>query len=376
MVVFLSLTTPLVIIRIYTRYFINRRLWWDDYTCILSWVGLFGFAGIMFRTLKYGNGVDYWNVSKADAGRFAELFATIEIVARISMFLTKLSILLLFLRIFVPARMGKTKLYYSSWIVIWFNLLYCIALVLVVILQCVGKPNVPRGECIDTFALLITASLINVLTDLVMLIIPFRSVWELQMPTRRKIGLSLVFAFGMLALASSVARLGFQVVHAKDPNRTKVLITVALLAMAEQAIGIIVGCMPALPAFFHHINPSRQSKSSTPGRGDWRSSGTGRLGYWKAESMRVAANDPYLLSTECRELDDVENHRSISYKTNGTMTTIQGGLQNSPILSQKVECLHDNPNTHAVVSRSVQVESHPRLFQEDPASPQQARITK
>lgn len=30
MVISLSLATPLVLIRMYTRHFINQRLWWDD----------------------------------------------------------------------------------------------------------------------------------------------------------------------------------------------------------------------------------------------------------------------------------------------------------------------------------------------------------
>ena len=77
---------------------------------------------------------------------------------------------------------------------------------------------------------------------------------------------------------------------------------------------------------------------------------------------------------EYQELDEVENGRNISHKTNGTMTTIQGGLDKSPFLSQMVE-MHDSPNTRAVVSKSVHVESCPRPIEEDPA-PQQARTTK
>ena len=127
-----------------------------------------------------------------------QLFGDIEIVARISIFFTKLSILLLTIRIFVPPQSKKTKIWYASWAVIWFNLLYCIALVLVVILQCVNKKEIPGKTCIDTYSLLVTASIINVLSDLMMLAIPLVAVWDLKMPMRRKIGISVVFAVGML----------------------------------------------------------------------------------------------------------------------------------------------------------------------------------
>lgn len=112
------------------------------------------------------------------------------------MFFAKFSILLLFLRIFVPHQTRKTKIYLSIWGVIWFNLLYCIALVLTVILQCVGKVETPGKTCIDTYLLLVTASTINVLSDVMMLIIPLAAVWGLHLPVNRKIGLSVVFAVG------------------------------------------------------------------------------------------------------------------------------------------------------------------------------------
>lgn len=173
----------------------------------------------MLKCLKYGLAVNYWNVTADDGAHFTkvrnfkpfpcrrepsysteslQLFGNIEIVARISIFFTKLSILLLTIRIFVPAQSKRTKIWVASWAVIWFNLLYCIALVLVVILQCVNKKEIPGKTCIDTYSLLVTASMINVLSDLMMLAIPLIAVWDLKMPMRRKIGISVVFAVGML----------------------------------------------------------------------------------------------------------------------------------------------------------------------------------
>ena len=109
----LAITTPVVLLRIYVRHFINRRLWWDDcklsthalmigpdlttsrlmYHCLGArissratgeWVGgampltscqigLFGFAGLLFETLKYGNGVDMWNVTAAHGAHFIKV---------------------------------------------------------------------------------------------------------------------------------------------------------------------------------------------------------------------------------------------------------------------------------------------------------------
>ncbi|KAH8691747.1 hypothetical protein GQ44DRAFT_719944 [Phaeosphaeriaceae sp. PMI808] len=97
-----------------------------------------------------------------------------EIVARVSIFFVKLSILLLYIRYFCPPQMRRMGIFWSSTGLIIFNLLSCIALVLTVALQCVGK-NAHAGQtCINSYALLITASLINVFTDIVMYCFAFR----------------------------------------------------------------------------------------------------------------------------------------------------------------------------------------------------------
>lgn len=126
-----------------------------------------------------------------------QLFENLEIVARISMFFTKLSILLLFFRLFHPHKTQKTKRYYIIWFVIWFNFLYCLALVFLVLLQCVGTSK-PEAECVNQYLVLVTASLINVLSDIMIFVIPVVNVWNLRMPKERKFQLLVVFAVGIM----------------------------------------------------------------------------------------------------------------------------------------------------------------------------------
>ena len=125
-----------------------------------------------------------------------------EIVARISIFFTKFSILLLFLRLFEPPSTRKGTTFYVIWAAVWANLLYCIALVLVVLLDCVGQPHAVgftlEHTCIKGYPLMMSASVINVTSDVVLLIIPLVKVWGLQMKLRRKLGLLTIFVVGFL----------------------------------------------------------------------------------------------------------------------------------------------------------------------------------
>ena len=115
-------------------------------------------------------------------------------------FLTKLSILLQYLRIFVPNHAGK--LYYTVQLIIWLNLLFYTATALVEIFTCmprkkIWEPSTP-GRCVNIGILVITTGAINVISDFSILMLPLSSIWGLQMPRKRKIALSAVFATGLL----------------------------------------------------------------------------------------------------------------------------------------------------------------------------------
>lgn len=133
-------------------------------------------------------------------------FRHIEIVARIGMFFTKVSVLLLFHRIFITPGSKKTGIFWAIWFVFWWNLLYALALVLAVLLECVGKEaKVARNEeCVNTYAVLISASSINLVSDLMILIIPITAILRLHMPPKEKLRVSAVFAVGALYVLLSL----------------------------------------------------------------------------------------------------------------------------------------------------------------------------
>ena len=94
------------------------------------------------------------------------------------------------------------KFFYFTHILIWGNLAFYFSITMLWILECVPRtkiwnPLVP-GHCVNAnYAFAITAA-INIISDFSILILPLASIWSLQMPTRRKLGVSTVFATGLL----------------------------------------------------------------------------------------------------------------------------------------------------------------------------------
>lgn len=112
---------------------------------------------------------------------------------------TKLAILLLYRRVFLPQRGG-----FFDWVLRLFMLilgLFYFATTIVKIWECsprarIWDKSIP-GTCIDIPALLNTSGLFNMVTDVLILLVPVKSVWNLHMTRKRKLGVILVFTVGL-----------------------------------------------------------------------------------------------------------------------------------------------------------------------------------
>lgn len=115
-------------------------------------------------------------------------------------FLTKLSILLQILSLFAPTRSGIV--YYLCLFMIAFNFLFYGIIMFVVIFLCNPRQKfwnpTLQGHCMNIDQINIVSSVINAMSDLMLLVTPIACVFGLQMPLRKKIGVSLVFATASL----------------------------------------------------------------------------------------------------------------------------------------------------------------------------------
>ena len=115
-------------------------------------------------------------------------------------FITKLSILVQLLHIFAPTRTGVN--FYLCHFMIWFNFLFYTAIFFVAIFICNPRakfwnPALP-GKCVDINSVNIITSVINAVSDLVLLLLPIICVSRLQMDRRKKLGVIAVFATASL----------------------------------------------------------------------------------------------------------------------------------------------------------------------------------
>ncbi|KAI8627627.1 hypothetical protein F5Y19DRAFT_160342 [Xylariaceae sp. FL1651] len=244
MTLYITVCTVFTFARLWTRLVIHQQLWWDDWAMLCAWIGTISLCVLQLVMLQYGAGVNIWEVPDDDLKEYLKLFLNIQMVARIAIFFARLSILLLYIRIFFPIGTPRSVFWWVIQGVIWLNLLYTISLILALTLQCVPYHKPWGSSCINQWLVLVNASVINIISDIAVLVIPIASILKLRTTKKKKWAIWALFAFGALAPLASVARLGYQIPVANGSNKTVIYPIVLLLATAEQAVAMIVGSAP------------------------------------------------------------------------------------------------------------------------------------
>ncbi|TRX89767.1 hypothetical protein FHL15_009357 [Xylaria flabelliformis] len=211
---YVTICTIFTVARLYTRFFIHQQLWWDDWAMLLAWLGTIALCTLQLIMLQHGAGLNIWEVPENE------------------------------LKEFLKARTVKSVFWWIIQAVIWLNVLYSVSLILVLTLQCVPY-HLPWGSsCINQYLVLVLASVINIISDIAVLVIPIAFIIRLRTTKRRKWAIWALFAFGTLAPLASIARLGYQIPLAKGANKTVIYPIVLFLASAEQTVAMIVGSAP------------------------------------------------------------------------------------------------------------------------------------
>ena len=110
------------------------------------------------------------------------------------MIFTKLSILLLFFRLFSPTKAVRVGIYIG---IITTLLNHVIGTILAITL-CLPSDALGFAKCSNKLNVLdIVISTINIISDFYILILPLVVISRLQMPLNRKLGVSAVFATGL-----------------------------------------------------------------------------------------------------------------------------------------------------------------------------------
>lgn len=245
----LFLTSVAIGARLVVKIYIIKSMQLEDYLSVAAWLGFIPWIALSFVLCKYGGGRHQWDISVLDGFQILRFANITEIMYSPIICAAKVSILFQFLRIFVPRHQGTT--YWIIHFVIWTNVGFYLATTFALIFQCTPRekiwhPYIP-GRCMNLDVQIVTSGSWNVISDISILVLPLHCIWLLQIPIKRKLGVSAVFATGLFACISSICRLVYSVKNLLTLDKLYTFQEFGMWSIAEVTTLILCGCLPVLP---------------------------------------------------------------------------------------------------------------------------------
>ncbi|KAI9037982.1 uncharacterized protein KD926_011414 [Aspergillus affinis] len=233
-----------VCLRILARFERKQKLWWDDWMIVWSMGWNLVVVGFIFAMIHEGMGLHADTLHPNSVVMIAKYLVVAEILYVFNLVWTKLSILLMYYRIF---RFGyfKTWAYIiGAFIICW---VICITFLFVFICVPVQKLWYPylEGHCINQVGTWIANAVSTIVTDLIILALPLPQIWSLQLRSSEKMAVTLAFGLGFFVVFASAYRFSVLFSYTMADSSYTLAPTVGWTAI-EMSAGIISACLPTL----------------------------------------------------------------------------------------------------------------------------------
>lgn len=179
---------------------------------------------------------------------------------------TKVSIVMQYLRVFVGTVIQRAcritliiVIVYGLW-TFWSAVFTCFP---------VAKfwdPTVKEGYCMNFTALWFSNASVNIVTDLIIFLLPVPVIRSLNLPRKQKIGLMMIFAVGLFACVTSVLRLRSLYVASVSTDLTYDNVGAATWSAVELNVGIICACLPMMKPLLVRLFPRLLASTSLNSR--------------------------------------------------------------------------------------------------------------
>ncbi|KAM3413839.1 hypothetical protein BST61_g10518 [Cercospora zeina] len=245
-----SLATVAAALRLYARFMVSRSAGRDD-ACISGSVAFaWATTATMIAQVHFGLGSHEWTLQPHEAMLNLRAFWLMIIVYNLSLFCTKFSIMFQYLRIFPQKGMRI-----ATYLLMGFVSCYATWRIISAIFTC-NPPeafwdhSIKNKTCQDRLALSLASTSLNMVTDILITVLPLPFLNKLQLPRRQKWALVGVFAIGGIVVIVSILRLPslYHLMRSKDLTYENAM--AAIWSSIEMNTGIICSCLPTLRCLF------------------------------------------------------------------------------------------------------------------------------
>ncbi|KAG8156608.1 hypothetical protein KVR01_013559 [Diaporthe batatas] len=285
-IVLVAVATLSVLLRLGSRLVQEAGLRADDYLIIAALVFSIGTCVLTIEMGTKGAGRHIWALTVKDVVDTSVYLFAIGVVYTMAAMTIKLSIILLYIRVFSTAHTIFRHCIHGA-------LLMTMALgaTFTVVITSSCRPlqyfwtrydGVSEGTCIDLGSFFAAFSVMNVSLDVFLLVLPIPMVLKLQMSARKKTIVCALMLLGIFACAAGMVRIYYVVLFAFAHDHTWAMGPVGLWLSVEPAIGVVSTCMAnVMPLYYWLMEKAspgdRAGRTNRPRSSDYRGLERSRL---------------------------------------------------------------------------------------------------
>ncbi|CAD6593060.1 MAG: hypothetical protein ASARMPRED_006953, partial [Alectoria sarmentosa] len=242
--IFLGIMISFVSIRAYTKLWIVRKVTWDDLTCLIGFLLTVTYYALCVKDVLNGYvGYHSWDVTlgQVAASDFYMLSYVQQLVCPLALGFIKLSYFILYLHIFKPLPRMRIAIWIGGAIsTIFYALIFALDMYF-------ATPR--RGETYITHYLnpvdkggthlSVPFAAIGLVFDLYIITLPIYGVCQLQLSSRQKFSISLVFLTGAFACVSAMLTLNYRIALQTTDDILRILVPTLITTLVEMMIGVI-----------------------------------------------------------------------------------------------------------------------------------------
>ncbi|GAW22250.1 hypothetical protein ANO14919_117860 [Xylariales sp. No.14919] len=251
------ITTIFVLIRLYAKFVFLKAPRLEDYLLIPTfgvYLGHCVFWLMMIHTT--GHFVHLWDFTVGGMAPYYRNGFYATILYEAVMLAIKPMILLEWMRIFASAG-PRTAFDWTCYALATINILLYLGSILTDSVSCHPREywwdRTIEGYCADTRKLPIVTGVLNAVIDLFILLLPQGIIWRLQMSTRKRLGVSIVFLVGTISVGAAITRTVLSFTYAGSSDVTFNFSLAGTFTLIEMTAAIVVFAAPTVPKPTYHL---------------------------------------------------------------------------------------------------------------------------
>ncbi|KAI0838316.1 hypothetical protein F5Y06DRAFT_55791 [Hypoxylon sp. FL0890] len=254
----IAIATIFVVLRLYAKFVLLKSPRIEDYLLIPTF-GVYIAHCVFWLQMIHTTGqfVHMWDFRIGGLAPFYRNGFYGTILYEAVMLAIKPLILLEWIHIFASAG-PRNYFIWTCYAVMAVNVLMYIISILIDSVSCTPRAywwdqTIPGGHCTNTKDLPTVTGTLNAVIDLFILLLPQGIIWRLQLTTRKKIGVSVVFLVGSISVMSAIARTAISFLYADSDDVTYNFSLAGIFCLIEMTAAIIVFAAPTIPKPMVHL---------------------------------------------------------------------------------------------------------------------------